>query len=53
MTPAVFRAQASRQRTLFDNEMRAPREEWDDGRTPKWDEAKIKAWLATRKKEEQ
>ena len=52
MTTGVFRAHASRQRAIG-NEMRAPRDEWDDGRTPKWDEDKVKAWVASRKKDDE
>lgn len=52
MTQGAFRAQASRQRTLYQNEMRTPPDYWPDKRTPTWDEDKVKAWLASRKKED-
>jgi hypothetical protein len=48
VTPGVFRANASRQRTVFGYEMHAPRSEWPNKRTPMWDEDKVKEWAASR-----
>lgn len=52
MTPGQFRAHASQQRARG-NEMRAPRDEWSDGRTPTWDEDKVRAWADSRKKDDE
>lgn len=48
MSAGQFRAHASQQRKLYANEMHAPVSEWPNKRTPVWDEARVKAWLAER-----
>ena len=47
MTPGVFRAQMARERANG-NEMRIPRDQWTDSRSPAYDIRKIRAWITGR-----
>ncbi len=47
ITPASFKREMSRERERG-RDYRMPESAWPDRRSPRWDEAAIRAWLASR-----
>jgi hypothetical protein len=50
MTVSTFRGAMTRLRQKGGPDLRAPRDEWVDKRTPTYDEAALSAWLGSKGK---